>query len=172
MSNFDPKCVRLFRSEPKCTDILSEKVPDLSHLGPIWLTLGPNLRSLYLLMTNCLLAEGCQVLLRNSYLLYLLLLQVKSSSFGYFVRSIFTLLSQILNLSFFLVCCIFCLNFHFTFLAQTCRVWFCVRPVTFVKLHRKIGFQVTRGVRVLYRWSINIATRWIELFIAYWVFKL
>ena len=27
----------------KCTEIWSEKVPDLSHLGPIWSILGPNL---------------------------------------------------------------------------------------------------------------------------------
>ena len=31
----------------KCTEILSEKVPDLSHLRSIWLTLEPNLPSLY-----------------------------------------------------------------------------------------------------------------------------
>ena len=30
----------------KCTEIWSEKAPDLSHLGPIWLTLEPNLASL------------------------------------------------------------------------------------------------------------------------------
>ena len=29
----------------KCTEIWSEKVPDLSHLGPIWPILGPNLTS-------------------------------------------------------------------------------------------------------------------------------
>ena len=32
----------------KCTYILSEKAPDLSHLGPTWSKLGPNLTSLCL----------------------------------------------------------------------------------------------------------------------------
>ena len=31
----------------KCTEIWSEKVPDLSNLGPIWPTLEPNLPSLF-----------------------------------------------------------------------------------------------------------------------------
>ena len=31
----------------KCTEIWSEKAPDLSHLGPIWPTLEPNLASLW-----------------------------------------------------------------------------------------------------------------------------
>ena len=51
-----PKCVRLAPNGTKpglfqirgakCTEIWSEKAPDLSHLGPIWPTLEPNLPSL------------------------------------------------------------------------------------------------------------------------------
>ena len=33
-------------AEPKCTEIWSQKVPDLPHLGSIWHTLDPNLKSL------------------------------------------------------------------------------------------------------------------------------
>ena len=35
----------IWRSRAKCTEIWSEKAPDLSHLGPIWPTLEPNLPS-------------------------------------------------------------------------------------------------------------------------------
>ena len=63
MVGLAPKCVRLtpngtnsglyqirfqciWRRGAKCTDIWSEKALDLSHLGPIWPTLEPNLPSL------------------------------------------------------------------------------------------------------------------------------
>ena len=36
------------RTEPKCTEFNLKKSPDLSHLGPIWPTLGPNLVTLHL----------------------------------------------------------------------------------------------------------------------------
>ena len=45
-----------FRSTPKRTEIWSEKVLDLSHLGPIWPILGPNLvTQLYYLFSFFLL---------------------------------------------------------------------------------------------------------------------
>ena len=38
----------IWRRGAKCTEIWSEKAPDLSHLGPIWPALEPNLPSLVL----------------------------------------------------------------------------------------------------------------------------
>ena len=47
MVGLAPKWVRLApNGGAKCTEIWSEKVPDLSHLGQIWPTLEPNLPSL------------------------------------------------------------------------------------------------------------------------------
>ena len=48
MVGLAPKAVRLAPNLgcAKCAEIWSEKAPDLSHLGPIWPTLEPNLPSL------------------------------------------------------------------------------------------------------------------------------
>ena len=46
LSNHNHVTCGLHVAEPKCTEIWSEKVPVLSHLGPIWHTLGPNMTSL------------------------------------------------------------------------------------------------------------------------------
>ena len=42
LDNLDTGCL----TKPKCTEFWSEKVPDLSHLGPMWPTFGSNLTSL------------------------------------------------------------------------------------------------------------------------------
>ena len=43
---FDSKVGQIGPKWDKCTEIWSEKAPDLSHLGPIWPTLEPNLAPL------------------------------------------------------------------------------------------------------------------------------
>ena len=58
MSDLGPKWVRLapngtnsglfqIRFQPKCTEILFEKVPDFSHTEPIWPSLSPNFSPLF-----------------------------------------------------------------------------------------------------------------------------
>ena len=73
----------IWRPRAKCTEIWSEKAPDLSHLGPIWHTLEPNLPSLPSTRIN-----GCSMLECKYYVISdqrktLILTYVKYAELGF-----------------------------------------------------------------------------------------
>ena len=94
------------------TEICSEKVPDLSHLGPIWPTFSPNLISLVLEMVHHfdvlwnLCCRRCTWFLKH-FLLYQCFL------FKFFL-SIFSVVKKIWYIFFLSFLMIYCQLFNFT----------------------------------------------------------